>query len=128
MLDLRTSLLLDGINEYCKEGSYKIIEREELLACFPPMLKADEDSLEQCLDRLEEKKLIDLRYREQGLYCLCPLPEGREYSERANRICAENKADKRSRTFSVLLSSFFGSAFGCFFALGVLLLIGRGRL
>lgn len=81
MLDRRTSLLLGKINALCEEGSYKIVEESELLSCFPTKLKADAEGLRQMLRFLRENRYIDIRYAEDGVYCLCPLPEGRRYFE-----------------------------------------------
>ena len=112
MLDKRTSLLLAKINELCAEGSYKIVEKDELLACFPERLQVDEDGLKQMISFLEEHRYIDVRYAEGGVYCVCPLPEGRLYFE---NLREEKGAKGRSRRDTVLLTvlgAFLGAFIG----------------
>lgn len=110
MLDKRTTALLDKINELCSEGSYKIVETEELLSCFPPKAKMDAEGLGHCLDYLSDRNYIDVKYADDGVYCLCPLPEGRTYFENARQA----RSDLLRRRRDTLVTTFFGAFFGGF--------------
>ncbi|MDE6273669.1 MAG: hypothetical protein K2L87_01310 [Clostridiales bacterium] len=110
MMDKRTTYLLNKINELCSEGSYKIVEQDELLGCFPQKLKMDGDGLGQCLGYLKEHRLIDVKYAEEGVYCLCPLPEGRTYFESVK----EQKSDAFRRRRDIVLMTALGAFFGAF--------------
>ena len=112
MLDERTRILLDKINELCKEGGFKIIEESELLSCFPPSAKADGGELKRILQYLEERRYIELKYAEEGVYCLCPLPEGRHYYENAMQQRYEGARRRREMFFVTALGAFLGGFLG----------------
>ena len=109
-MDKRTTYLLNKINELCSEGSYKIVESDELLSCFPEKLKMDGDGLGQCLTYLKEHRLIDVKYAEEGVFCLCPLPEGRTYFESVK----EKKSDAFRRRRDIVLMTALGAFVGAF--------------
>lgn len=112
MLDLRTACLLDKVNQYCREGGYRIFEEQELLDCFPEKLRVDRDGLAHSLRYLSENGYLDIRYSEEGLYCLCPLPQGRAYSENVRTARTEASRKKRENLLVVLLGAFFGGLIG----------------
>lgn len=82
MLDARTAILLEAVNFQCKTGTYQVVEERELLEYFPEKFRIDRDGLKQMLAFLEEHEYIDVRYADDAVYCLCPLPQGRLYFER----------------------------------------------
>ena len=112
MLDKRTTALLAKINELCAEGSYKIVEKDELLACFPERLHVDEDGLKQMISYLEEHRYIDIRYAEDGVYCLCPLPEGRLYFEDLREEKGAAGRKRRDTVLLTVLGAFLGAFLG----------------
>ena len=112
MLDQRTSILLDKINELCGESGYKIAEESELLSCFPPSMKADKDELNRILRYLEERRYIDIKYAEEGVYCLCPLPEGRLYFENTREKRYEGARRRREIFLTTALGAFSGGFLG----------------
>ena len=105
MLDERTSRLLDKINCLCGESGYKIAEEGDLLSCLP---QSDKEELSRLLRYLEERHFIDVKYAEEGVYCLCPLPEGRLYFERAR----EQRFEVVRRRRELFLWSFLGALAG----------------
>lgn len=109
MLDKRTSLLLETINTLCSEGSYKIVEESELLSCFP--LKSGDD-LKEMLRYLAERGYVDVRYAEEGVYCLCPLPEGRLYAEEVKREQTDDFRRRRETVLFTALGAFLGAFLG----------------
>ena len=105
MLDERTSRLLQKINILGGESGYKIAEEEELLTCLP---LGDKGELARLLRYLEEQRMIDVKYAEEGVYCICPLPEGRLYFQRAR----EQKYEGVRRKREMFLFSFCGALSG----------------
>ncbi len=112
MLDERTGILLNKINELCGESGYKIAEESELLSCFPPSYKADSGELKRNLRYLEERRYIDVQYAEEGVYCLCPLPEGRLYFENAREKRYEGARRRRENFLTTALGAFLGGLVG----------------
>ncbi len=111
MLDQRTSLLLARIDELCGAGGYKIAEEGELLAAFPEGERPDGAELRRLLGYLCEHAFIDMRYAEEGMYCVCPLPDGRLYFEQER---SEQARARRSRREGLLFSALGGLAGGLF--------------
>lgn len=116
MLDKRTGLLLKKILEVCAEGTYKIVEEEELLGCFPARLGVDEDALSQMMTYLEEHKYIDIRYAEEGVYCVCVLPEGRMYAENAREARSSALRRRRDTVLLTVVGAFLGAFAGAIIA------------
>ncbi|MBR7099636.1 MAG: hypothetical protein IKC91_00570 [Clostridia bacterium] len=124
MLDRRTALLLQKINLLCVDGSYKILEKDELLSAFPAYLPQGEEGLAAMLQYLKEHEYIDVRYadKERGVYCLYPLPAGRLYAESVTNEQAKEARELKRILLAAFLSAFVGSTLGAgmvalFFAL-----------
>ncbi len=115
MLDKRTHLLLSRIAELCSDGSYKIVEEKDLLSCFPQKLKADGEGLAHMLKFLREHDYIDVKYAEEGVYCLVPLPEGRMYDERVKR----EKSESLKRRVLLFVFTLIGAFTGAFAGAGL---------
>ena len=123
MLDERASALLGRIDELCKGDGFKIAEEGELLSCFPD--GAGREELERTLGELEERRYIDVKYAEEGVYCLCPLPEGRRYFEALKETRREGARRRGEAFFLSLSGGFFGSLLGGFLLL-LILFLARG--
>ncbi len=116
MLDKRTSALLLKINAICQTGSYQIVEESELLGCFPEKTAMDADGLRRILSYLKERGYIDIKYAEEGIYCLCPLPDGRLYFENVVREKSDSARRSRSNFLFTALGAFVGSLLGALLA------------
>lgn len=125
MLDGRTGALLETINRLCAEGGFKIVEEGELLSCFPPSAKVGKEELARILGYLAERRYIEIKYAEEGVYCLCPLPEGRMYFEAVRENRREGARRRRETALFSALGAFFGAVLGAFLAVLPLLLRAR---
>lgn len=120
MLDLRTSVLLEAINTYCSEGSYRVVERAELLDYFPEKYAVDGEGLSHMLEFLQQRQYIDIKYADDSVCCVSPLPAGRLYFEKSQ----EEKTENYLRYRRVALASLIGAFVGAFLA-GLLSLLWR---
>lgn len=110
MLDGRTSALLEKINELCGGGGFKIAEEGELLSCFSEEIS--QEQLKQMLSYLAERRYIDVKYAEEGVYCLCPLPEGRLYFETLKEKRREGARRRADAVLTSALGGFLGALVG----------------
>lgn len=112
MLDEKEIALLEKINRLCGEGGFIIAEEGELLSSFPAGQTASREELRRMLARLQERRYIDVKYAEEGEYCLTTLSEGRLYLETA---WEKRREDARKRMGTLLFSAlgaFLGSLAG----------------
>ena len=114
MLDRRTGILLNKLNELCTSTSFNMIEGKDLL-----LEGEDGDSLKSIIDFLADKGYLELRYAEDEEYCVRMLPEGRLYSERA----ALEKREEARRSRKETVYAFFGALIGAFIGGGIVALI-----
>ena len=111
MLDERTSLLLEKINDLCKEGGFRVVEESELLSSFSGV-SLDREELLRILRYLETRRFIEIRYAEDGVYCLCPLPEGRSYFETLRETRRETARRRREVFFLTAIGALSGGFLG----------------
>ena len=107
MLDRRTDKLLKKLNLLCNSGGFCILESEELL-----FDGEDDDSIKGMLGYLEDRKYLDMRYAEEGEYCIRLLPEGRLYSECEHRERETEKKRQKTLACCSALGAFFGALIG----------------
>lgn len=116
ILDRRTSAVLTEINKLCCDGDYAIVEKGEFISAFPRGCVPSDEELIRIFGYLKARELIDLRYAEEGVYCVCPLPEGRRYFEQLQNEKTENRRRLRAASVFIVVFSFFGALLGSFFA------------
>ncbi|MDR0461995.1 MAG: hypothetical protein LBG88_01515 [Christensenellaceae bacterium] len=119
MLDKRTTRFLSAVAKICDDGSYKIIEKAELLKemHFRGM---DFVALEQMVRYLKDNEMVDLKYSDENVFCLTVLPKGRVAFESMRRktrdlVKVPNKTLIIIVT-AVFLASLLGSMLGAIFA------------
>ncbi len=110
MLDKKTTAVMHAINEICSDGSYKVVETEDLLAQIPAKLRLDKAGLIQAVNFLKERDYISVKFSGEDEYCLCSLPKGRTFVE--HRV--EQKKETHKSFKNYLLISFFGAMLGAF--------------
>jgi len=111
MLDKRTEILLNIINNSCEEGSYKVLEISEFLNQFPPKKCPDKDGLADMVNYLRERDYIKCKYSDDKVYCIAPLPKGRLYHENA-KIEQKNKFSYKKLVYMAFLGSVLGGILG----------------
>lgn len=116
MLDLRSKSILKYLVSECNEGSYRVIEIKELIACIPKKYKADNSIIVQCMQYLEKGNYISIKYKDNSMYCVSPLPFARQMLESESN--EKQKAKKFIKMGSMLYILIFVFAFlGSFMAI-----------
>ncbi len=84
MLDQKSKLILKILCNECEGGSYKIFETADLISSLPARWRTDSEGIQHILIYLERQDMINIKYDDDGVYCLAVMPYGRE--------CAENES------------------------------------
>ena len=95
MLDKRSESLLRFINKECNEGSYKVIEVDDVIRAMPSKYKIDFEAIKQLMGYLQSSDYISIKYSDKEVFCVSPLPRGR-------RIFEVEKEEKKSHKKKVL--------------------------
>ena len=103
MLDRRSQELLRIINIECNEGSYKVLEIDDLIRQMPKKFKVDFDTINQLVNYLKIGEYISLKYSDKEVICVSPLPRGRRVFEIEN----EDKKNKKKNTIKKFFLMFF---------------------
>lgn len=106
MLDEKSEAVLTAVNGLCADGGFKIIEERELLRLLP----AETENVGRILSFLEEKRFIELRYAEEGTYCVRTMPAGRSYAERTAYEKTERGRSRRETLLCAALGAMLGGA------------------
>jgi hypothetical protein len=103
MLDRRSESLLRIINKECNEGSYKVIEVDDLIRGMPNKFKSDSDTINQTMDYLKSGEYVSVKYSDNEVYCVSPLPRGRRIFE----VEQEEKRVSKKKKIKLFILSFF---------------------
>lgn len=115
MLDRQTSELLKVLNSFCKDGSYKVLDKNEIIEKMSTRFNIDKDSLSQMLLHLAERNYLNIKYADNEVYCLAVLPKGRLFDEKVREMSIERKKYNKNLTITIVVSSvcgFLGSMLG----------------
>ena len=110
MLDTKSSLILKIIQKECKNGSYKIIDKNDIIFSLPSKYRCDIDELDHIMSYLERQDLIAIKYDDENVYCVCTLPASYDIFEK------QTKKKRNSLGFLPLLCfifAFLGAFLGC---------------
>ncbi len=114
MLDKRSEALLRIINKECNEGSYRVLEVDDLIRLMPKKFKVDFDTISQLMGYLKTGEYISVKYSDNEVFCVSPLPRGRRIFEVEQEEKNSNKKSKLKKffllTFYLLL--IFGVSLG----------------
>ncbi len=81
MLDTKSGLILKIILNECKDGGYKLLEKNDLLSCLPSKYRVEEEELDKIIYGFEKDELISIRYDDEKVYCICTLPKATKILE-----------------------------------------------
>lgn len=114
MLDKRSEALLRIINKECNEGSYRVLEVDDLIRLMPKKFKVDFDTISQLMGYLKTGEYVSVKYSDNEVFCVSPLPRGRRIFEVEQEEKNSNKKSKLKKffllTFYLLL--IFGVSLG----------------
>ena len=99
--------LLAAVNALCDGAGWRILDESELSALLP---HGCAEGIAVTLERLEARRLIDVRYAGGGTYCIRSLPAGRAYAARIR----EEAASAELRVRRVFRTAFLGGLAGAF--------------
>ena len=89
MLDIRSKAVLEYLVKECKEGSYRVIDSGELINSIPKKFKADIGTVNVCMEYLEKGNYVSIKYKDDNMYCVTPLPFARQMLENESNIKAK---------------------------------------
>lgn len=104
MLDKRSEVLLRIINRECNEGSYKVIEIDDIIRLMPNKFRVDIDAINHLMGFLQNGEYISIKYSDKEVFCVSPLPRGRRVFEVEQE---EKKMSKRKFAKFIFLSFFY---------------------
>ncbi len=114
MLDKRSEALLRIINKECNEGSYRVLEVDDLIRLMPKKFKVDFDTISQLMGYLKSGEYVSVKYSDNEVFCVSPLPRGRRIFEVEQEEKNSNKKFKFKKfvllTFYLIL--IFGVSLG----------------
>lgn len=103
MLDKRSEVLLRIINKECNEGSYKVIDVDDILRLMPNRFKVDLETINQLMNYLKSGDYISIKYSDNEVFCVSPLPRGRRMFE----LEKEERRLSKKKIFKFFLMSIF---------------------
>lgn len=107
MLDVRSNIVLKYLVKECDEGSYRVIDCNELVNCLPKKFKADENTISHCMEYLEKGNYISIKYKDSKMYCVSPLPFARQILENESNLNEKSKKIVKIGSFLYILVFIF---------------------
>lgn len=114
MLDKRSEALLRIINRECNEGSYKVIDVDDIIRLMPSKFKVDLDTINQLMNYLKNCEYVSIKYSDKEVFCVSPLPRGRRMFEveREEKQLSKKKVVKFFTMSMLYLLLIFGACLG----------------
>ncbi|MFW5780700.1 MAG: hypothetical protein ACOCWI_04545 [Bacillota bacterium] len=129
MLDKKSYAVLEFIVNSSTDGDSIVLEKDEILSGIDNA--CDEEELSYCIEDLALNEMISIKYTDDNLYVVAPLPKGRVAAEKKVRVakmgeivrrsCDEISIDYKKIAWVAGLSAFFGG----FFAAAIAYIIAR---
>ena len=116
MLDGRTDKLLGHLARICADGTYKVIEIADLIKSLQSRYKADAVILGQILKFLSDNEMIDIKYKDENVYCVSVLPRGRAHIESGSKKNYYNITLGRRLSVLTIIGSFVAAFAGALLA------------
>lgn len=121
VLDKRSLKLLSYLTAVCEDGSFKVIEREDMINAISK--KADKEVVRVIVKFLQDNEMIDKKYSDDAKYCLTVLPKGRVYVETVREKKQEIVLSRRFARL-IILAGFLAAFAGVMLAEILLKLLG----
>lgn len=108
MLDTKSTLILKVLQKECKDGSYKILDKNDIISALPTRYRCDTEELDHIISYLERQDFVSVKYDDDNIYCLCILPA-------INEIASPKKKNKKKGFLPLIIfiitfiASFLGS-------------------
>jgi hypothetical protein len=115
MLDKRSIKFLNNILVICGDGSYKIIETNDLIKGMLPRYKVDAEAISQITKFLVGNEMIDIKYNDENVYCMAVLPKARVYIE-SKSYQKKDTSTARLLIVAGMLGSFLAAFLGTLLA------------
>ena len=120
MLNEKTLRLFAAVHE-TSGGNFKIIEESDLVSLFPESEGVDGAAVREMISALEEQNFVDVRYCDDGEYCLRSLSAGVNFLKEANAGKRKCPLPYKAQLALVFLSALLGGFLGALCAFGVAL-------
>ncbi len=112
MIDIKYLYILKILKNEIPNGNFALIESKDIIASLPNKYKLDIESISKALSYLERNEFINIKYADDGLYCLCILPKTDQILEKQ----IETKRKNSKIYWIIILITFFSSFIGSLLA------------
>ena len=113
MLDVKYIEILKIIKKEAPNGNFALTESDDILSSLPKRLHLDKISLKKTLNHLEHLDFINIKYDDDGLYCMAIMKLGEDAINNTNKNDRENPLKKNLYAVFCFLSAFLGAVLGC---------------
>ena len=115
MLDKMSKEVLKFLLEFCKDGSFQVLEYDDIIGALTSNYNLDKEGIVQILKHLNSLEYITIKYRDDSVVCVSTLPLGRQYIEseeekKKNIVKIKNMA--KGAFISALLAALIGAFLG----------------
>ena len=115
MLDKMSKEVLKFLLEFCKDGSFQVLEYDDIIRALTSNYNLDKEGIVQILKHLNSLEYITIKYRDDSVVCVSTLPLGRQYIEseeekKKNIVKIKNMA--KGAFISALLAALIGAFLG----------------
>lgn len=107
MLDTKSTLVLKVLQKECKNGSYRVVDKNDIISALPTRYRCDTDELDHIISYLERQDYVSVKYDDDNIYCLCILPATNEIS-----TSKKKKKEKNYLPLVIFILTIIGSFVG----------------
>lgn len=108
-MEKRDSAVLSAINSASPKGETVVIGKDELLSAIPQKEARNLEQLAAAVAELIRLNLIEMKYEDDGHYCLSSTPHGRAVGVRHSAEFASEAVNYKKIAVIALISAFIGA-------------------
>lgn len=115
MLDEKSKIILEYIVNNAEYGKFSVIDLLELKDIFPKNISVTISSISRIIQKLASENFVTLKYYDDDVVCLSPLPYAKEIFDNEKLANIMGKRKKRAAfgfLILVCLFAFFGAFLG----------------